>query len=276
MTFQHFKLDVDDDGIALVTWDSPGRSMNVIDLKVMEELSAIVERVASDAAIKGAVVTSGKETFSAGADLTLLESLVRGFTELAKSKGPEAAATTLFEESRKLSLLYRRLETSGKPWAAAINGTAFGGGFELALACDVILASDRSVFALPEARLGLVPGAGGAFRLARQLPQKIAMGYLLTGRWIDAATALWFGLVNEVVAADRLDDCVQEWVNDVLESAPLSVRAIKEAVLRSIDMPLEQAFSTTYTWEQRRCVSRDAAEGVRAFAEKRSPVWTGR
>src|SRR5215471_5550212 len=135
MAFQHFKLDIDGDGIALVTWDSPGRTMNVIDRKVIEELAAVVEQVASDAAIKGAVITSGKETFSAGADLTLLESLGRVFAELARSKGPEAAATALLEESRKLSLLYRRLETSGKPWAAAINGSALGGGFELALAC---------------------------------------------------------------------------------------------------------------------------------------------
>src|SRR5262249_50219552 len=126
MPFQHFKLDIDGDGIALVTWDSPGRSMNVIDPKVVEELAALVEQVASDAAIKGAVVTSGKENFSAGANLTLLETLGRLFADLAKSKGPEAAATALFDESRKLSLLYRRLETSGKPWAAAINGTALG------------------------------------------------------------------------------------------------------------------------------------------------------
>src|ERR1700674_789476 len=114
MTYVNFKIEIDGDGIALVTWDSPGRSMNVIDVKVIEELSAIIEQVASDAAIKGAVITSGKETFSAGADLTLLESLGRVFADLAKSKGLEAAATALFEESRKLSLLYRRLETSGK------------------------------------------------------------------------------------------------------------------------------------------------------------------
>jgi 3-hydroxyacyl-CoA dehydrogenase/enoyl-CoA hydratase/3-hydroxybutyryl-CoA epimerase len=150
MAFQHFKLDVDSDGIALVTWDSPGRSMNVIDLKVIEELSAIVDQVAKDAAIKGAVITSGKDTFSAGADLTLLESLAGVFAALANSKGPEAAASALFEESRKLSLLYRRLETSGKPWAAAINGTALGGGFELLLACHHRVAAQD-----PRTRLGL-------------------------------------------------------------------------------------------------------------------------
>src|SRR5262245_55237169 len=123
----HFKLDTDADGIALVTWDSPGRSMNVIDLKVMEELAAIIERVASDAAIKGAVITSGKETFCAGADLTMLEMLSREFTDLMKSQGEEAAIARIFEESRRLSGIYRRLETSGKPWVAAINGMALGG-----------------------------------------------------------------------------------------------------------------------------------------------------
>src|SRR3954469_20592671 len=133
MTYVNFTLDTDADGIALVTWNAPGRSMNVIDLKVMEELSAIVEKVAADAAIKGAVITSGKETFCAGADLTMLEMFSRSFTDMAKARGEEAAIALLFDESRKLSQLSRRLETSGKPWAAAISGTALGGGFELCL-----------------------------------------------------------------------------------------------------------------------------------------------
>src|SRR5215467_8728430 len=115
MTFQHFKLETDPDGIALITWDSPGRSMNLIDLKVIEELGAIVEQVAGDAATKGAVITSGKDTFSAGADLTLLESLGRVFADLAKSKNPEAAASALFKKNHKLSQLYQRLETYDKP-----------------------------------------------------------------------------------------------------------------------------------------------------------------
>jgi crotonobetainyl-CoA hydratase/dehydration protein DpgD len=131
------------------------------------------------------------------------------------------------------------------------------------------------VFALPEVRLGLVPGAGGAFRLIRQLPQKVAMGYLLTGRRFDAATAYRFGLVNEVVPAGELDGCVEGWVADLVASAPLSVRAIKEAALRSADLPLEEAFAATYRWEERRRHSRDAVEGPRAFAEKRAPAWTG-
>ena len=124
MTYQNFTFDIDADGIALVTWNMPGRSMNVIDEKVTEELAAIAERVATDAAIKGAVLTSGKDAFCGGADLTMLETLSRTFTELTKSQGEEAANKRLFEESRKLSQIARRMETCGKPWVAAINGTA--------------------------------------------------------------------------------------------------------------------------------------------------------
>src|ERR1700681_3819329 len=124
MAFVNFKLDVDADGIALITWDMPGRSMNVIDLSVIEELSKLVEPIAADTTIKGAVITSGKETFCAGADLTLIESLTRTFSDMAKREGDEAAVTLLFNESRKLSQLYRRIETCGKPFVAAINGTA--------------------------------------------------------------------------------------------------------------------------------------------------------
>ncbi len=214
MTFQHFKLDIDGDGIALVTWDSPGRSMNVIDLKVIEELFAIVEQVASDAAIKGAVITSGKEAFSAGADLTLLEGLGRVFADFAKSKGPEAAATALFEESRKLSLLYRRLETSGKPWAAAINGTALGGGFELTLACHhrVAAQNPKTRLGLPETKVGLFPGAGGTTRVARMLPPADALQFLLKGDQLRVERAKAMKLVDTVVPAADLVKAAKDWV----------------------------------------------------------------
>ncbi len=113
MTFQNFTFEIDADGIALITWNMPGRSMNVIDAKVMEELAAIVERVATDAAVKGAVLTSGKEAFCAGADLSMLETQSRTFAELRKAKGDEGANKFLFEESCKLSQIARRMETCG-------------------------------------------------------------------------------------------------------------------------------------------------------------------
>src|SRR4030088_3046077 len=116
MPYIHFKIETDADGIALVTWDSPGRSMNVIDMKVIEELGSIVDQVAADAAIKAAVITSGKETFCAGADLAMLEMFSRQFADMVTARGEEAAVALLLEESRKLSVLYRRIETCGKPW----------------------------------------------------------------------------------------------------------------------------------------------------------------
>ena len=214
MTFQHFKLETDPDGIALITWDSPGRSMNLIDLKVIEELGAIVEQVAGDAATKGAVITSGKDTFSAGADLTLLESLGRVFAELAKSKGPEAAASALFEESRKLSQLYRRLETCGKPWAAAINGTALGGGFELTLACHhrVVAQNPRTRLGLPEVKVGLFPGAGGTTRVSRLLAPADALQFLLKGDQISIDRAKALKLVDAIVPPADLIKSAKDWV----------------------------------------------------------------
>src|SRR5215470_9537692 len=214
MTTVNFKLDIDADGIALVTWDLPGRSMNVIDLKTIEELSTIVEKVASDPAIKGAVITSGKEAFCAGADLTMLEVLSRKFAEMAKSRGEEAAAMLLFEGSRKLSLLYRRLETCGKPWVAAINGTALGGGFELCLACHYRIAAEsaKTRVGLPEVKVGLFPGAGGTQRVARMMPPGDALQFLLKGDQLRLAQAKAMKLVDAVVPAADLLAQAKAWI----------------------------------------------------------------
>jgi 3-hydroxyacyl-CoA dehydrogenase/enoyl-CoA hydratase/3-hydroxybutyryl-CoA epimerase len=211
---ENFKLDIDADGIALVTWDMPGRSMNVIDLKVIQELAALVEQVAGDAAIKGAVITSGKDTFCAGADLTLLESLAGTFAEMAKTQGEEAAAVKLFEESRKLSQLYRRLETSGKPWVAAINGTALGGGFELTLACHHRIAADndRTRVGLPEIKVGLFPGAGGSQRIARMMPPGDALQFLLKGDQLRLNRAKGMKLIDNVVPAADLVKTAKDWI----------------------------------------------------------------
>lgn len=175
----NFKVDVDTDGIALVTWDMPGRSMNVIDADTIVELSGIVERVAGEATIRGAVITSGKPAFCAGADLTLLETLGRTYADLAKSQSEDVAAAKLFEDSRKLSQLYRRIETGGKPWVAVINGTALGGGFELCLACHQRIAAENPAtrVGLPEIKIGLFPGAGGTQRIARMMPPAIRSSF---------------------------------------------------------------------------------------------------
>jgi 3-hydroxyacyl-CoA dehydrogenase/enoyl-CoA hydratase/3-hydroxybutyryl-CoA epimerase len=214
MTIGNFKLDTDADGIALVTWDARGRSMNVIDLNVVEELSAIVEKVASDAAIKGAVITSGKETFCAGADLTMLEVFSREFADMAKARGEEAAATLLFEQSRKLSLLYRRIETCGKPWVAAIAGTALGGGFELCLACHYRVAAEsaKTRVGLPEIKVGLFPGAGGTQRIARMMPPGDALQFLLKGDQLRLAQAKAMKLIDAVVPGAELVQHAKDWI----------------------------------------------------------------
>jgi 3-hydroxyacyl-CoA dehydrogenase / enoyl-CoA hydratase / 3-hydroxybutyryl-CoA epimerase len=214
MAFQNFKLDTDPDGIALVTWDAPGRSMNVIDPTVIAELGTIVEQVASDAAIKGAVITSGKDTFCAGADLTMLETLSRTFAEIIKAQGEEAANTKLFDESRKLSQLYRRIETCGKPFVAAINGTALGGGFELTLACHQRIAADngKTRLGLPEIKIGLFPGAGGTQRIARIMQPADALQFLFKGEQhrLDRAKAM--KLVDAVVPAADLVKTAKDWI----------------------------------------------------------------
>ncbi|WP_274555432.1 enoyl-CoA-hydratase DpgD [Streptomyces spiramyceticus] len=254
------------DHVARITLDRP-EVLNAMDLRMHEELACIWDEVEADDDVRVAVLTgAGERAFSVGQDLR----------ERARLDQDGAPLTTFGSRGQPGWPRLTDRFTLSKPVVARVDGYALGGGCELALACDLIIASDRAVFGLPEARLGLIPGAGGAFRLARQFPQKIAMGYLLTGRRFSAATALGFGLVNEVVPADRLDRCTDEWTADLVRSAPLSVRAIKEAVLRSVDMPLEEAFTAEYAWEERRRRSTDAVEGVRAFAEKREPVWSGR
>ena len=214
MTFQNFTFDIDADGIALVTWNMPGRSMNVIDEKVTEELAAIAERVATDAAVKGAVLTSAKDAFCGGADLTMLETLSRTFTELTNSQGEEAANKRLFEESRKLSQIARRMETCGKPWVAAINGTAMGGGFELALACHHRVASenDKTRLGLPEIKVGLFPGGGGTQRIARMLQPADALQFLLKGDQLRLNRAKAMNLVDAVVPQADLVRTAKDWI----------------------------------------------------------------
>jgi 3-hydroxyacyl-CoA dehydrogenase / enoyl-CoA hydratase / 3-hydroxybutyryl-CoA epimerase len=214
MIYQHFKLDIDPDGIALVTWDSPGRSMNVIDVKVMDEMAAVVEQVIGDAAVKGAIVTSAKETFSAGADLTMLDGFKRSFRDIAGREGEEAAVGKLFEWCQRLPAIYRRLETGGKPWVAAINGTALGGGFELALACHyrIAAANPKARLGLPEVKVGLFPGAGGTQRVARMLLPADALEFLLKGEQVAPERAKAMKLIDEVVAPDALIETAKAWI----------------------------------------------------------------
>ena len=214
MTFTNFKLETDADGIALVTWDMAGRAMNLIDVTTMEDLAAIVEQTTGDDAVKGVVITSGKEAFSGGADITLLQALGRMFAATRQAEGELAANAWLFNESRKLSQLYRRIETCGKPWVAAVNGTAVGGAFELILACHHRIAADNDTtrLGLPEVKIGLFPGAGGTQRVARMLAPADALQFMLKGEQVKVARAKAMKLIDAVVPPADLITAAKDWI----------------------------------------------------------------
>ena len=214
MNLTNFHFETDSDGIALVAWDMPGRSMNVINADVVGELSQIADRIGSDEAIKGAVFTSGKESFAGGADLTMLETAGKDYARRAKAEGKEAAMRAFVDGTKQLSLVYRRLETCGKPVAAAINGVCMGGGFELALACHyrIVADSDKARVGLPEIKVGLFPGGGGTQRVARLMPTAEALQMLLRGDQIRPAAAKKMGLVHDVAPLGEILALAKAWV----------------------------------------------------------------
>lgn len=214
MNLVNFRFETDADGIATLTWDMPERSMNVITPQVMEELNQVVDKVAGDEAIKGCVIVSGKESFSGGADLTMLQGLRDLYVKLAKEQGEQVAMQRFFDESRKLSQLYRKLETCGKPFAAAIHGVCLGGAFELALSCQLRVVSDDAStrVGLPEIKVGLFPGAGGTQRVARLMQTGDALQMLFKGDQIKALPARNMGLVHAVVPREQLIQAAKEWL----------------------------------------------------------------
>ena len=216
------RCEVGADGIALLTIDYPGKSMNVIDQAFMDSLQACIDRVRDDAAIKGAIVTSGKEAFVAGADLLAME---QNLDNTADDPPPVA-----FGKYGSLSQVFRRLETCGKPVVAAINGTAMGGGFELALACHhrVLADTPDAVVGLPEVQIGLLPGAGGTQRLPRLIGIQAAMPYVLEGKHAAPRQALEAGLVHELAPAAEVIARARQWLLD----SPVAVQPWDEKGFR--------------------------------------------
>ena len=211
MSGPHFTIDIDGDGIALVTWDMPGKSTNLITMAVVDELEALATRFAGDEAIAGVIVTSAKEGFCGGADVTMLRQ-ISGLAEGA-ARDP-ARMDQLVQSIKRLSDVIRRIETCGRPVVAAMPGTAVGGGYEIALGCHHRIAADSgdARFGLPEGRIGLMPGAGGTQRLARMIGAGDALQLMLRGQTLRPREALRAKLIDELAPADELIARARAWL----------------------------------------------------------------
>lgn len=251
---------VQDEGrLRIVTLNRP-EVLNALHADAHFELSAIWDEFAArDDLWVGIVTGAGGRAFSAGNDLKVQASGRR-------RPGPPtgfAGLTARFDLD--------------KPLIAAVNGVAMGGGFEIALACDIIIAAENAVFALPEPRVGLIAGAGGVHRLPRSIPIKKAMGMMLTGRRVPAREGFELGFVTEVVPESQALEAAKRWAGLILECSPKAVRATKQAAYRGSNEPtLEQAIRTVFPAQKQNMESHDYIEGPRAFAEKRKPDWQNR
>ncbi|RWA82458.1 3-hydroxyacyl-CoA dehydrogenase NAD-binding domain-containing protein [Mesorhizobium sp.] len=229
MSYTNFTLDIDADGIALVTWDMPGRSMNVFTEEAMRELNAIVDHVAGDPAIKGVVITSGKDSFSGGADITMLQKMLATFAA-EKEKDLDKATKALFDNAGTMTGLFRKIETCGKPWVSAINGTCMGGAFEMSLACHgrVAADSDKVKMALPEVKIGIFPGAGGTQRVPRLTDQQQALQMLTTGQNLTPQKAKSMGLIHEIAEPKKLVEAAKAMIRNGLKPvAPWDEKGFK-------------------------------------------------
>jgi crotonobetainyl-CoA hydratase len=248
-----------DGAVLTITIERPD-VLNALHPPAHRELAQAFDDFARDPALRVAILTgSGDRAFCVGSDLKARAALGRD----------DMPATGFAGITMRFDLL--------KPVIAAVNGLAIGGGFETALACDLVIAADHAAFAFPEPRVGLTAtGGGGLQRLARQIPLKQAMALILTGRRISAVQALGLGLVNEVVPGAELMARARGWAAEILAGAPLAVEASKQVALSSLaHADLAQAVTADYPALRRALASADAIEGPRAFAAKRPPRWRG-
>ncbi len=246
------------DGVARVTLNRPER-LNAIDSAADAALDDIWNAIEGDPAIRCVVLTGTGRAFCAGADM--------------KEDGPGGLAYWAGTGDHGFGgiALGGRLSV---PVIARVNGLALGGGFEMVLGCDLIVAAETASFGLPEPRVGRLP-LDGMILLPRLIPRAHAMGMLLTGRRISAAEALECSLVNQVVPEDELDGAVQSWIDDIVACAPLSLKAIKRSAADTAHLTMREARNARLPSLAAALQSRDAEEGVAAFREKRAPVWSG-
>ena len=235
--------------------------LNAMNAKMKEEIAEALAEIERDSEVHVAVITgAGDKAFVAGADIAEFA----GKTPVDQWAGYGHAS------------LYNVVDRFHKPIIAMINGYCLGGGCELAMACDIRIASDRAQFGQPEINIGIIPGGGGSQRLPRLVGLGKAMQLILTGDRIPAATALRIGLVDEVVPHDQLEVRTMEIANKIAEKSPAAVRLAKEAVKASARLPIDQGLRFEQSLFSIVFSTQDKEEGVRAFLEKRPPKWTGR
>jgi enoyl-CoA hydratase len=247
------------DGVALVTIDRP-EALNALSFELLDELADVLEALDRDPACRAVVLTgAGDRAFAAGADIR----------ELAVQ-----TPVSLVRENR--FAVWDRLAAIGLPIVAAVRGFALGGGCELAMTCDLIVASEDAQFGQPEIKLGVMPGAGGTQRLTRAIGKAKAMELILTGRTMSAREAEAHGLVARVVPPETTLDTALELASTIASLSPVAVRAAKQAVLRAHELPLAAGLADERAAFFLLFASEDQREGMAAFVEKRQPDWKGR
>ena len=252
------------DHVTIITMNRP-KVMNCISPLVSQEMSKVINEYDEDSNAWVCIITgAGEKAFSAGNDLrfTAEHGPERMRKEMEGVKGGFGGITSRFD--------------CFKPFIAAVNGFALGGGFEIALACDVIIASEKASFGLPEHRVGLIPGAGGVHRLPRIMPYHIAMGMILASKRITAQEAYQYGVVSEVVPADKLMETAEAFAEEIMLGSPLALRASKEATIKGMGMTIQDAMATTFPGQIAMQGTEDIKEGPLAFSQKRKPEWKGR
>jgi enoyl-CoA hydratase/carnithine racemase len=248
--------------IRILTIDRP-EVRNALDAKHAAQISEYIDRWESDSDVWAVIVTgAGDQAFSAGMDLKARHEANRSGLDAKESRGSGFAGLT----GRSFA----------KPLIAAVNGVALGGGFELCLACDMVVAEEHARFALPEVKRGLFAGAGGVERLVRRIPLPLAAEYILTGDAMDAGRALQLGLVNQVVPKGQAVDAAVALAERVCKSSPLAVRVSKRVMRASVEIGQAEVDQVVLEAIKEVTTSVDMREGVAAFVEKRPPVWTGR
>lgn len=245
-----------EDGVMLITINRP-KAKNAVNLAVAKGMAAAMDRLDSSDDIQVAILTGADGTFCSGMDL---KAFVTGELPIIGGRGFAGFIEALPK----------------KPLIAAIEGYALAGGFELALACDLVVAADNSKFGIPEVKRGLIAGAGGLMRLPRQIPSRVAMELSLTGDFISSQRAYELGLINRIVAAGTAVDAARELAKTISANGPLAVVKSKEVVIKSQDWALDDMFSEQQKVADVVFSSEDAIEGATAFAEKRAPNWKGR